>query len=351
MRGSIIYKLMSVKNFLDNKTILVCGGCGFMGSNFIRHILVNFKKTKIINLDLLTYAGNKENLNGIPLRNYRFAKGDINNFKLVAMLMKAADFAVNFAAEIHVDRSIHGRASDFVQTNILGLHSLLEALRVSPNVFKMVQISTDEVWGDLSLNSKIKFDEESPFKPNSPYAASKAAGDLLVRAYAKTYGLPIVVSHSVNNFGPRQFPEKLIPFFTLRAMQDKYLPLYGDGRNVRDWLYVDDHTTAILTLLEKADGGEVYGVSRNEEYSNLEIADKILKILEKPKNLITFVKDRPAHDRRYSVDSSKLRRLGWRPRYSIDKQLERTVIWYQENPDWVRSVLKKSGDINKHIKI
>lgn len=320
-----------------------------MGSNFIRYVLGNFPKTKIINLDLLTYAGNKRNLDGIVSKNYRFVKGDINNFKLVAKLMKAADFAVNFAAETHVDRSIHGRASDFVRTNILGLHSLLEALRVSPNVFKMVQISTDEVWGDLPLDSKEKFNENSPFRPNSPYAASKAAGDLLVRAYARTYGLPIVVSHSVNNFGPRQFPEKLIPFFALRAMQDKSLPLYGDGKNVRDWLYVDDHTSAILTLLEKAGGGEVYGVSRDEEYSNLEIADKILKILKKPKKLITFVKDRPAHDRRYSVDSSKLRQLGWGPRYSLDEQLKGTVNWYRKNSGWVRNVLKKNSNINNHI--
>ena len=337
--------------FLNNKTILVCGGCGFMGSNFIRYVLDNFQKTKIINLDLLTYAGNKGNLDGIPPKNYRFVKGDINNFKLVARLMKAADFAVNFAAETHVDRSIHGRASDFIRTNILGLHSLLEALRVSPNVFKMVQISTDEVWGDLSLDSRVKFNENSPFKPNSPYAASKAAGDLLVRAYARTYGLPVVVSHSVNNFGPRQFPEKLIPFFTLRAMQNQPLPLYGDGKNVRDWLYVDDHTTAILTLLEKAGGGEVYGVSRDEEYSNLEIADKILKIFKKPKNSIIFVKDRPAHDRRYSVDSSKLMRLGWQPKFSFEKQLKETINWYQENPSWLKSVIKKNSNINSHINL
>src|SRR3989338_971773 len=319
------------KQFLDNKTILVCGGCGFMGSNFIRYVLDNFKKAKIINLDLLTYAGNKKNLAGISSKNYQFVKGNINNLKLMVRLMKTADFIVNFAAETLVDRSIHGGAPDFVRTNVLGVQSLLEALRQSPNVLKMIQISTDEVWGDLPLDSKEKFKEDSPFKPNSPYAASKAAGDLLVRSYVKTYGAPAIVSHSVNNFGPRQFPEKLIPFFVLQAMQNKQLPLYGDGKNVRDWLYVDDHTVAILTMLEKGGGGEVYAVSRDEEYSNVEIANNILNMLGKPKNLITFIKDRPGHDRRYSVDSSKLRRFGWRPKYSIREQLKKTINWYKQD--------------------
>src|SRR3989344_2687957 len=311
---------MKNKKFLDNKIILICCGCGFMGSNFIHYVLDNFPNTKIINLDLLTYAGSRENLKGIPLARYRFVKGDIGNKKLVNPLMRGSDFVVNFAAETHVDRSIHGETSDFVHTNIDGVHSLLEALRNSPNVKKMIQISTDEVWGDLSLSSKLKFNEDSPFKPNSPYSASKAAGDLLVRSYVKTYGVPAIVSHSVNNFGPRQFPEKLIPFFTLLAMQNKSLPLYGDGKNVRDWLYVDDHTVAILTMLDK------------------------------PKNLITFIKDRPGHDRRYSVDSSKLRRFGWRPKYSIREQLKKTINWYKQNPNWIRKVLKKSRDVNKHIK-
>lgn len=322
-----------------------------MGSNFIRYVINNFSKTRIVNLDLLTYAGNKENLSGINIKNYRFIKGDINNLPVVVKLMKNSDFVVNFAAETHVDRSIQGEAASFIRTNIFGVHSLLEALRLSPNVLKMVHISTDEVWGDLSLTSKAKFNEESPFKPNSPYAFSKAAGDLLIRSYVKTYGVPAIVSHSVNNFGPRQFPEKLIPFFALLAMQNKPLPLYGDGKNVRDWLYVDDHTAAILTLLQKAKGGEVYAISRGEEYSNLKIADKILKILNKQKNLITFVKDRPGHDRRYSVNSSKLRRLGWKPRYSMEEQFKRTIDWYKENPGWVRNVLKRSDNINKHIRI
>ena len=245
--------------------------------------------------------------------------------------MSRADYVVNFAAETHVDRSIHGGAAAFVHSNIAGVHSLLEALRVSPKVKKMVQISTDEVWGDLPLNSKEKFNEESPFLPNSPYAASKAAGDLLIRSYVKTYGLPVIVSHSVNNFGPRQFPEKLIPFFTLQALKNQPLPLYGNGKNVRDWLYVDDHSSAILTLLEKAGVGEVYAISGNDERSNIWIADNILKILGKPRGLITFVKDRPGHDRRYSVDSRQLKRLGWRPKHSLSSKLKATLNWYIDN--------------------
>ncbi len=322
-----------------------------MGSNFIHFVLANHKGAEVINLDLLTYAGNLKNLSGVPGNSYKFVKGDINDADLVKKMMRRADFVVNFAAETHVDRSIHGKAADFVRTNIDGVHSLLEALRQSPNVKKMVHISTDEVWGDLSLDSKEKFREDTAFQPNSPYAASKAAGDLLVRAYVRTYGVPAIVSHSVNNFGPRQFPEKLIPFFSLRAMNNEKLPLYGDGKNVRDWIYVDDHTAAILTLLEKAQAGDIYAISRGEEYSNIEIAGKILKILKKPKSLITFIKDRPGHDRRYSVDSSKLRKLGWKPRYSFDEQLKKTVGWYRKNKQWLSGVLKKSSNINVHIKI
>src|SRR3989344_5325426 len=331
-------------------TFLVTGGCGFMGSNFIHFLFDNFKKINVINLDLLTYAGNKENLKGVPAGRYKFVKGDIADTALVKRLMKQADFVVNFAAETHVDRSIHGVSHDFFNTNVLGLHSLLEALRFSPNIKKMVHISTDEVWGDMDLNSKKKFNEHSQLKPNSPYAASKAAGDLLVRSYVKTYGLPVIISRSVNNFGPRQHPEKLIPFFAIQTVQNRPLPLYGDGKNVRDWLYADDHSAAVAALLKKGKIGEIYAVSRGREYSNLEIARKILKTLNKPESLITFVQDRPGHDRRYSVDSSKLRRLGWRPRHSLDQQLKSTLMWYAQNNGWLKSVLKKSSNINQHIK-
>ena len=338
------------KKFFKNKTFFVCGGCGFMGSNFIHYLFNNFNGIKVINLDLLTYAGNKDNLSGVGSARFKLVKGDICDTALVKKLIKAADFAVNFAAETHVDRSIHSETDKFIRTNILGVHSLLKALQSSPSVKKMIQISTDEVWGDLPLRSKIKFNEDSPTRPNSPYAASKAAGDALIRAYAKTYGLPVIVSHSVNNFGPRQFPEKLIPFFLLRATQDKSLPLYGDGKNIRDWLYVDDHTTAVLTLLCKAKAG-VYAISRGEEFSNIAIAKNILKILKKPETLITFVKDRPGHDRRYSVDSSKLRRLGWKPKHFLSKELSTTIEWYKKNRHWIQNILKKNSGINAHLGI
>ena len=332
-------------------TFFVTGGCGFMGSNFIHFLFNNFKGIKVINLDLLTYAGNKENLKGVSAKRYKFVKGDIADTGLVKRLMKQADFVVNFAAETHVDRSIHGHAHEFTRTNVLGVHSLVEALRHSPNIKKMVQISTDEVWGDLALNSRQKFNEHSQLKPNSPYAASKAAGDLLVRSYVKTYSLPVIISRSVNNFGPRQFPEKLIPFFAARAVQDKPLPLYGDGRNVRDWLHVDDHSAAIFSLLKRGKIGEIYPISRGEEYSNLDIAQKILGILGKPKSLITFVSDRPGHDRRYSVDSSKIRQLGWRPKHSLDERLKHTLGWYKENQGWLKNVLNKHKSINAHISL
>lgn len=330
-------------------TFLITGGCGFMGSNFVHHLFKNIPEVKVINLDLLTYAGNKENLKGVPKDRYTFVKGDIADTALVKRLMKKADYVVNFAAETHVDRSIHGSAGQFVHTNIAGVHSLLEALRESPNVKRMVQISTDEVWGDLELKSKRKFTEISILKPSSPYSASKASGDLLVLAYMKTYGLPVIISRSVNNFGPRQYPEKLIPFFVLRAVQEKPLPLYGDGKNVRDWLYVDDHSAAILTMIQKGSVGEIYAVSAGKEYSNIDIAKRILKILKKPESLITFVKDRPGHDRRYSVDSSKLRKLGWKPVHPIDDLLEATIQWYNCNKKWFNDVAKKNSSINQYI--
>lgn len=335
---------------LSKKTILVTGGCGFMGSNFIHFLLKMQPDVSITNLDLLTYAGNQENLAGLEGKNYRFVQGDIADESLVRKLVAKADTVVNFAAETHVDRSIHGEVGNFVHTNTVGVYTLLEVLRTSPNVKKMIHISTDEVWGDLPLESQKMFDEDSAFRPNSPYAASKAGGDLLVRAYVKTYGLPVIVSHSVNNFGPRQFPEKIIPFFALQALQGKPLPLYGDGKYVRDWLFVDDHSSAILTLLEKGTPGEVYAISRGEEHVNLDIARKILRILGKSEKLITFVKDRPAHDRRYSVNSAKLRSLGWQPQDSFDEKLKETIQWYADNETWLAGVLKRHKKLNAHIK-
>jgi len=320
-----------------------------MGSNFIHFLLKTEPYISIVNLDALTYAGNRENLVGLDEQHYRFVQGDIADETLVRRLMKEADTVVNFAAETHVDRSIHENRLSFVHTNIDGVYTLLEALRESPTVKRMVHISTDEVWGDLPLNSKEQFDEESPFKPNSPYAASKAGGDMLIRAYVKTYDVPVIVSHSVNNFGPRQFPEKIIPFFTLQAREGNPLPLYGDGTNVRDWLYVDDHSSAILTLLQKGVVGDVYAISAGEEHANIDIARTILRILGKSEDGITFVKDRPAHDLRYSVNSAKLQALGWKPRSTFEEKLKETVAWYAENPSWLAAAMRAQKNINAHI--
>lgn len=321
-----------------------------MGSNFIHYVLDNFPESAVINLDLLTYAGNEENLRGVPPSRYRFVKGDICDTELVKKLMRESDFVVNFAAESHVDRSIHSDADDFVHTNVVGVHSLLKALRGSPNVKKMVHISTDEVWGDLHFKSQEKFTEESPLRPSSPYAASKAAGEMLVRAYHKTYGLPVVISRSVNNFGPRQHPEKVIPFFAMLAMDNKPLPIHGSGLNVRSWIHVDDHTRAVLALLEKAPSGEIYGVSADEECSNMDIAGKILRILNKRENLVTFVEDRPANDRRYAVNPSKLLALGWRPQRSLDSHIPVTIDWYKENQTWLSSVARKYESTSEEMR-
>lgn len=336
---------------LEGKTFLVCGGCGFMGSNFLHYLLKNTKTSRALILDKLTYAGSTENLRGLPANRVTLIKGDICDTNLVKKIMSQSDFVVNFAAETHVDRSIHNNANNFLETNVKGIHSLLEALRCSSNVLKMVHISTDEVWGDIGLRSAQRFTEKSSFRPSSPYAASKAAGDLLIHSYVRTHCLPVIVSHSVNNFGPRQFPEKLIPFIALRTLNNQKLPIYGNGKNVRDWLYVDDHSNAILVILEKSKCGESFAISGNDEHSNLDIVTKILDILQKPSSLIAFVEDRPGHDRRYSVDSSKLRRLGWKPKYSLDDKLSFTLKWYQENQSWVRSILKRKDTINEHIKI
>lgn len=340
---------LSDKKLFRNKRFLITGGCGFMGANFIHYLLRKYPQSSVVNVDLLTYAGNKENLAGVPQRRYRFVRGDICDAALMKKLMVQVDFVVNFAAETHVDRSIHLGAGEFLHTNILGVHSLLEALRISPDVSKMLHVSTDEVWGDLALGAKKRFNEQSSFRPNSPYAASKAGADLLIRSYVRTHHVPVIISHSGNNFGPRQFPEKLIPFFVLRAMRDEPLPLYGDGHNVRDWVHVDDHSAALLTLLGHAKSGDVYGISSGEEYSNLEIARRILHITKKPLSLLMFVADRPAHDRRYAVDASKLKKLGWRPKRSISSHLEHTIHWYQQNQRWVKKALQRKQDINTHI--
>lgn len=341
---------------LKTKTILVTGGVGFIGSHFIRHFLNKHPDFRVVNLDKLTYSGNLDNLKDITSdpklsRRYVFIKGDIANSKIVETVFKKykPQYLINFAAETHVDRSIHVGAKEFIDTNVYGVFNLLEAIK-KYGLEKALFVSTDEVYGSLSIGSRGKFTEDTQFEPSVPYSATKAGGDLLCRAYHFTWKLPIIVTRCSNNYGPNQYPEKLIPFFTLRAMQNLPLPLYGDGKNIRDWIYVLDHVEALKKIIFKGKAGEVYNVGADNELPNIEIAYAILDILGKPRSLITFVTDRPGHDRRYAIDHTKItRELGWKPRYKFAKMLPFTVRWYLDNPGWVRKIQKKTGVINAHI--
>jgi dTDP-glucose 4,6-dehydratase len=309
--------------------ILVTGGAGFIGSNFIRRFLKGHREAEIVNLDKLTYAGNPKNLEGLGGRNYRFMKGDICEEKAVEGAIGGCDAVVNFAAETHVDRSIES-GGDFVRTNVCGTYVLLEKAK-EHGVKRFIQISTDEVYGSVEKGSS---GETDPLLPNSPYSASKASADLLCRAYHETYGLPVLITRSSNNFGPYQHPEKLIPRFITNAVRGRPLPLYGDGLNVRDWIHVEDNCSGIETVLFNGKEGEVYNVGAGNEKTNLEITRAILGHLGKPETLIERVKDRPGHDRRYSLDSSKLRSLGWKPEHEFEKAIGLTVDWYLSNPGW-----------------
>lgn len=325
--------------------ILVTGGAGFIGSNFIRYLLAKEPNCVVVNLDKLTYAGNLENLadvEGDP--RYRFVKGSICDAELMGELLGMGfDALVNFAAESHVDRSIQD-ARAFVETNVVGTLALLEGCRRRP-VARMLQVSTDEVYG--SLGPTGRFTEESPLSPNSPYAASKAAADLLALAYVHTYGLPIIITRSSNNYGPYQFPEKVIPLFITNALVDEMLPLYGDGLHVRDWLHVEDHCEALALILRKGRPGEIYNIGGNSEWANIDVAHLILRTLGKPDTLVAHVADRLGHDRRYALDTSKAEReLGWEPRHSFETGLEETVRWYQQHEAWWRRV--KDGDYREY---
>ncbi|MEN6593088.1 MAG: dTDP-glucose 4,6-dehydratase [Methanobacterium sp.] len=307
--------------------ILITGGAGFIGTNFVHYIHENYDYDIVV-LDKLTYAGNKDNLKDI-LPDIQFIKGDIGNEEDVKVAMKDCDLVVNFAAETHVDRSITD-PSIFVKTDVLGTHNLLEHVR-KYDVEKYLQISTDEVYGSIENGS---FSEESNIDPSSPYSASKAGGDVLVSAYHKTYDLPVLITRSSNNYGPYQYPEKLIPLFILNAMQDKPLSVYGTGENVRDWIYVLDNCTGIETVLNKGKFGEVYNIGGGNEKTNIEITRMILDLLGKPESLITYVEDRLGHDLRYSLDSTKTKKLGWKPEWSFEDGLKQTVEWYKDNRDW-----------------
>lgn len=315
--------------------LLITGGAGFIGSNFIRYILREHPEWQVVNLDKLTYAGNLANLRDVEDNpRYRFVRGDIADRELVEKLFQEEKFdvVVNFAAESHVDRSILD-SSPFIETNVKGVQVLLEAAREF-EIRKFVQISTDEVYGSLGSDDP-PFTEESPLLPNSPYSASKAAADLLCRAYFRTYGLPVVITRCSNNYGPYQFPEKLIPLMITNALEDKPLPVYGDGQNIRDWLFVEDNCRAIALVVEKGKPGEIYNIGGGEEKRNIDVVKAILRILGKPEGLITFVKDRPGHDRRYALDTGKIRReMGWQPTVSFEEGLTQTVKWYFENRSW-----------------
>jgi dTDP-glucose 4,6-dehydratase len=314
--------------------ILVTGGCGFIGSNFVLHMLESYPDVSIVNLDLLTYAGNLENLQDTKPygERHRFVRGDIADREIVLQLAaELPDVVINFAAESHVDRSILD-SSAFVRTNIMGTQVLLDACR-EYNIARFVQISTDEVYGSLGPDGS--FTERHPLAPNSPYAASKAAADLLVRSYHKTHGMDVVITRCSNNYGPFQFPEKLIPLMITNALQDRELPVYGDGMNVRDWIHVVDHCRAVDLILRTGLPGEVYNIGANCEFCNKDIVRYILQRLDKPESLIRFVKDRPGHDRRYAMDSSKLmEELGWSPIFHFEAGMNQTISWYIEHELW-----------------
>ncbi|MFA4923596.1 MAG: dTDP-glucose 4,6-dehydratase [Ignavibacteriaceae bacterium] len=328
------------------KNILVTGGAGFIGSNFINHILKERDDYFIINLDKLTYAGNLENLVESESRNnYRFVKGDICNAELVNYLFEKYKIkhVINFAAESHVDRSILG-SSIFYQTNVIGTNVLLETARRN-EVEKFLQVSTDEVYG--SLGAEGLFTEATPLSPNSPYSSSKAGADMMALAFYHTYGMPVVLTRCSNNYGPFQFPEKLIPLMILNSLNDKKLPVYGDGMNVRDWIYVIDHNRAIDLVFEKGRTGEVYNIGASNEMPNIKIIQLILQHLKKSDSLIEYVKDRLGHDRRYAIDSTKIQtELGWKPQYTFEEAIQFTIDWYLQNEAWWKRII--SGDYLKY---
>jgi dTDP-glucose 4,6-dehydratase len=330
--------------------ILVTGGCGFIGSNFIRYYLDTHSQDSLINVDKLTYAGNPENLSDLSrVPRYQFVKGDIADAPLMEELIrKGVDGIVNFAAESHVDRSIED-PSAFIRTNVFGTFALLEAIRrIFPERrIRLLHVSTDEVYG--SLGETGAFTEETPLAPNSPYSASKTSADLLVRSYHHTYKLPAIITRCSNNYGPYQFPEKLIPLLISNALEDKELPIYGDGMNVRDWIYVEDHCRALDLVLHQGKEGEVYNIGGRSEKTNLSVVKAILDRLGKPHSLMRFVTDRPGHDRRYAIDFSKIEKeFGWRPAVSFEEGISRTIEWYLTHRDWWKRV--KTGEYLEYYK-
>ncbi|XRP97088.1 dTDP-glucose 4,6-dehydratase [Methanocaldococcus sp. 16A] len=317
--------------------ILVTGGAGFIGSNFIRYILDKHKDWEVINLDKLGYGSNLENLKGIDEDRHKFIKGDITDFELVSEIIKGVDAVVNFAAETHVDRSISNPYS-FIESNIIGVYTILEAIRKYNPEVNFVQVSTDEIYGDIEEGS---FTENDRLLPSSPYSASKAGGDMLVLGWARTYNLNAKITRCSNNYGPYQFPEKLIPKTIIRAKMDLKIPVYGKGENVRDWLYVLDHCRGIELVLEKGEKREIYNIASNQEKKNIDVVKEILKIMNKSYDLIEFVEDRPGHDIRYSLDATKIKELGWKPKFEFKEGLRETVEWYLNNEWWWKPLINE----------
>lgn len=323
--------------------LLVTGGAGFIGNCFVRHILEKYPEYKVYNIDALTYAGNIENLDDVKNNpNYKFIHGDIRDKELVQDITSEVDVVVNFAAESHVDRSITG-PEIFIDTNVKGTLNLLQAAKEN-NIQRYLQVSTDEVYG--SLGSTGYFYETTPIAPNSPYSASKASADMLVRAYYETYKMPVLTTRCSNNYGPYQYPEKLIPFFIMQLLKGEKVPVYGDGLNVRDWLYVYDHCSAIDTVLHKGRVGEVYNVGGHNEKTNLEITNIILEAMGKDESSIRYVEDRLGHDRRYAIDNTKIQtELGWEPSLVFEEGIKLTIDWYLNNQDWIKSIEAKKAAV------
>jgi len=332
--------------------ILVCGGAGFIGSNFIHHMLEKHKDIKIVNYDKLTYAGNLDNhkhLDSDP--RLTFVHGDICDMQKLLPIVKEVDFVVNLAGESHNDRSVHMGSRDFVMTDVVGVQTILDAVRVSPNVKKFVNVSTDEVYGSLDLNDGRAFDESWNFNANIPYSAAKAGGDMMCKAFFHTFKTPVIVTHCTNNYGPYQFPEKLIPFSILRVLENKPIAIYGDGKHVRDWIFVRDHCEGLELALLNGEAGETYNFGGRAEKSNLEIAKLILKFMGRPADMMQFITDRPGHDRRYAMNPAKAEKeLGWKIQHNFEEALPKTVDWYPKNIWWVGNIKNRGAQLNPHIK-
>ena len=346
-------KHFTEKGILPRKKVLVCGGAGFIGSNFVHYMLEKYPYYEVVVYDKLTYAGNLENLRNVEKSpRYKFIKGDIADAQKVDKVVKEEniDYVVNFAAETHVTRSLLFDAGEFVRTNVLGTHSILEAVKNNNHVERFVHVSTDEVYGSLSLESTESFHEEWPFQPNVPYAAAKAGGDHLCRAYHNSYKVPVIVTHCSNNYGPFQHPEKLIPNALFRALRNQPITLHGNGQHVRDWIFVRDHCEALDLILHKGTVGDVYNIGADEEKNTHEIAKTVLRSLGKPENLVTLVDDRPGNDLRYSLNAGKIKEeLGWDTSTSFEEGIALTIQWYQNNLTWVDAIRERDKEFSKYI--